>query len=537
MPKNKGKLYADAVKYLIGLIQPHKKWYFIASGLAVLSAAVGLLNTRTTQRLIDSAAMGQIDAIVHHALLLALIIVVNFALTRMRGISVAVLAAGASRDMKRRVACALIYADYKETIRLNAGDTLSTVNSDTETVSDFLGGDLIGLFAQAVMLLGAVIYLLATNPILFFITFAYTPIGMFFTLTLNKKMQQLYPVKADRAGEALSVIEQALAQIPVIKSFLMEKMVRQKVAAGCSAVLGTELEIAKWDALLQPACQSTSSMPRILYLLFAGWLVMRGEMTLGAYIAVFDLLFFIVGPTVYFPFMLNGLNKAVASMHRVKQLERIPQAERAKEAPAWKEEPEIIIRNLSYGYDTQKTVLSSLSFSHRGTGIVAVKGASGSGKTTLLDLIAGLLTPAEGSITTNRNIAVLPQHEFLFSDTVMNNVRLGSLHASQEDIRAAIADAGADDIDPTMLVGDSGTALSGGQGQRVSLARIILSDAPIWLLDEPTSALDADTERVILNTLEREKSRRLIIISAHRESLLHMADTVLDLDAAGGAAL
>jgi ABC-type multidrug transport system fused ATPase/permease subunit len=131
----------------------------------------------------------------------------------------------------------------------------------------------------------------------------------------------------------------------------------------------------------------------------------------------------------------------------------------------------------------------------------------------------------------------MPQNGFLFSDTVYNNIRLGRADATDTEVCAAIADAGADDIDATVVVGDKGATLSGGQSQRVSLARTILSDAAIWLLDEPTAALDADTERMILNTLERERHKRLIIISAHRESLLRMADAVLALGATGGAAV
>ena len=535
--KNKEHLYNHAIQYIATLIKPHRKWYFIASGLAFVSAAAGILNAKATQGLVDGAKAGQPRDIIYNAVLLGLIIGANYLITRISGVSVAKLAAGASRDMKRNVASALLDADYKEIAVLQAGDAFSTVNTDTKNVSDFLGGDLIGLFSQAIMLLAAVGYLLFTNPLLFAVTFAYTPIGMFFTLNLNKKMQNLYPVRADRAGQALSVTEQALLQIPVIKSFLMEKRLRRKVSQSCDAVLDTEMKIALPDAFLQPACASTSSVPRILFFLFAGALVMRGEMTLGAFIAIFDLLNFIVGPSVYFPFMLNSLNRSVASINRIKRLESLPRARMLQPEKKPCGEPTLNIEKLSFGYDAEKPIISSLSFSHRGTGFIAVKGKSGSGKTTLLDLISGLLTPTDGRISVNGGIAVLSQNSFLFSDTILQNVLLGRQDASEDDVLSAMKSAGIESLDSGLVVGDGGSELSGGQRQRVSLARTLLSNAPVWLLDEPTSALDADTERVILDTLERERNRRLILVSAHRASLIEMADVVLDLDACGGEVL
>lgn len=537
MPKNKGKLYKNAASYLLKLITPHKNWYFIASILAIVSVGTGLLSAKVTEWLVNSATTGEISAILQNAGLFTFIIIVNLTISYVSGISVARLAAGASRDMKRNIAGAIVDADYQEIINLKAGDAMSTVNSDTQTVSAFLGGDLVGLFSQAVMALGAIVYLLCTNPILMLITFAYTPIGMFFTLTLNKKMQRLYPVRADKAGEALSVIEQALMQVPVIKSFLMEKQIREKVKQSCDSVLSTEMEIAKSDALLQTACASTSSIPRILFIIFAGLAVMHGNMTLGAFIAVFDLLNFIVGPSVYFPFMLNSLNKAVASINRVKRLEKLPKAvEKTDNAQHTEKYPSVVIDNMSFGYG-YKLIFDDISLSHIGAGIVAIKGKSGRGKTTLLDLLSGLLVPEKGTINISGNVAAMQQDSFLFSGTSSENIRLGRLNATDEEVSAVMVRSGATGIEKESDAGEGGGKLSGGQRQRISLARTILSDADIWLLDEPTSALDEETERIILDTLETERKRRLIFISAHRRSLLDIADEVIDLDAEGGVAI
>ncbi|MDR1631187.1 MAG: ABC transporter ATP-binding protein/permease [Oscillospiraceae bacterium] len=534
MPKNKGNLYKNAASYLQTLIIPHKKWYFISSALAFVYVGTGLLNAKATEWLVDSATQGNASAILLNAGFLALIILSNLIIAYVSGVSTSRLAAGATRDMKRSIANSLVNSDYQSMIDVKAGDALSTVNTDTQTVSGFLSGNLIGLFSQSVMALGAIIYLFCTNPMLMLISFAYTPIGMFLTFTINQKIQKRYPICADKAGEAISTIEQALMQVPVIKSFLIENQIHEKVKQSCGSLLSTEMEIAKWNALLQPACQSTSSIPRILFFIFAGMSVMQGSMTLGTFIAVLDLLAFIIGPSVYFPFMLNSLNKAVAAINRVKRLEDLPRAEKRADDEQYKSHiPSVNFSNLSFGY-SGKMILSELSLSYSGAGVIAIKGRSGCGKTTLLDLIAGLLAPTKGTISISGNITAMQQDSFLFNGTVSENIRFGNLNATSDEVSSVMVRSGAENIDRQSDAKEGGGMLSGGQRQRVSLARTILSEADIWLLDEPTSALDEETERIVIDTIKRERTRRLIIISAHRRTLLDIADTVIDLDALGG---
>ena len=502
MPKNKDKSYSHALKYLARRISPHKKWYIFASILSLVSVGVNLLNVKVTGRLVDNAVLGSMGEIAQSAIFLTIIIAVNFVTARFSGVCVARFSYGAVRDMKSGIADVLVRADYREIVKLRAGDVLSTVNADAQIVSEFLSGNLISLFSQALMALGAIVYLLCTDPVLMLVTFAYTPIGMFFTLTLNAKMNKLYPVRADRAGDSLSVIEQALAQIPVIKSFVLEAQMKRRIQEHNNTVLDADMSVARPEAMLQTACQSTSSIPHILFFLYAGALVMHGDMTLGAFIAIFDLLNFIIGPSVYFPFLMNGLNRAVASANRAKDIEKLPREVKRK---IMRGSPSIEMENVEFSYTQGSPILKSISFSFQKPGIVALKGKSGRGKTTLLDLITGLMQPDSGELFVNGAVAVLEQEPFLFEwDTERENAN---------------------------------ATLSGGQKQKTAFARMERADAEVWLLDEPTASLDAESVRELLAILEQERSRRLIVISSHNQAIWEMADAVLDLDAKGGAAL
>ena len=535
MPKNRLSSIRSAFSYLFRFIAPHKKWYIAASGAAVLLVGVSLLQAKVTASLVDVSATGKINPILYALCLFLVVLLLKIAFTYICGISSSKLAAKVSRDLKRHVCAQLIHAEYGAVSGIKSGDTLSTVNTDTAAVCDFIAGDFISLFSQIIMAVGAFSFLLAVNPRLCLISFVYTPLGMFFTLSLNKKMNALYPLVADLKGEALSAAEQALSCIPVIKSFLMERQVRNRVHAQFEHIRRTEMNISVWNALLQPACSTTSFIPQFIYLLYGGYAVMRGALSLGMYIAVYDLINFVIAPTVYFPFMLNSFNATVASINRIRRIESLPQ-----EIPAQKSTvsacPSVTIENLSFSYgESGAAVLRDLSFSHCGAGLIAVCGESGCGKTTLFDLIAGLYSPHNGNIRVSGKIGVLPQDAELFAATAMENIRLGDERFTDADVIAAATAAGADDFIRAMpdgydaQLGDGRANLSGGQKQRIALARLLLRDAAVWLLDEPTSALDAQTEHLILEVIRQKSKEKLIIASAHRHSMIRFADRVIEL--------
>lgn len=538
MSKNKELNYISAFSYLFKVIKPYKKWYLTAAAISLILVGTNLINTRITQMLVDSSMNGNFSKIMSSLIVFILLILMNTALRYTSGICVSKLSASTSRDLKCHIAKTLLHADYKEIIKLRGGDTLSSVNSDTGNVCNFIAGDFIGLFSQFTMAIGALVYLTYVNPLLAVATFAYTPIGMFFTLSLNNKMGKLYSIEADYKGEALSVVEQALSQIPVIKSFMMEKQIKNKIYKEYNKVYKTAMNISIWNSLMQPACASTSQIPRISYMIFAGYMVMRGHLTIGAFIAVFDLLDVIIGPSVYFPFMLNGLNSSIASINRISRLENIPQRYDSREVSYFDDLPELKVNDVSFEYLDNKPIIKGFSMCHKGNGIIALCGESGSGKTTLLDIISGLYKPKEGSVEVNGTISVMSQETYIFSMSLMENVRLVKRQASDEEVIEALKLAGANEFAEALpngyytMLGEGNTALSGGQKQRISLARTILQNSSIWLLDEPTSALDAETESIVVAAITKVSKEKLIIMSAHRQSLIDIADEVVNLKGA-----
>lgn len=546
MPKNSKSKYKPAFKFLFSFIGKHKIWYLVPMVIALLLIGINLLQAYATERLIDNSIARESNKLIQDIVLFVVIVTANVALTWLKILSSGKLSALCIRDMKGFIARKLIDADYGETIKLKSGDMLNTLNTDTETVARFIGGNLIGLFSQFAMATGALIYLMKVHPILCLVTFAYTPIGLFFTMSINKKCNRLYPQNADCKGEALSIVEQTLSCIPIIKSFIMEKQIVKRVKAAYLKIYEKEMKLSILNALMQPACFSTSKIPGLTYLIFAGRLVMKGELSVGTFVAVYGLLEFIIGPSVYFPFLLNDLNRSIASINRIRKIEDLLQIEK-KEIPYIEtSEPWINVSNISFHYNENKPILQDVSFNIKDNGIVVLKGESGSGKTTLIDLISGLYSPKGGSIeicginpsdSDIRNLlSIVSQEIYLFPISIKENIRQSKPIATDEDVQNAAKLVGAHEFISKLengyetVIGDGNTGLSGGQKQRIALAQAILKDAPIWLLDEPTSALDVDTEAVVTNVIKKAAQNKIIIASSHRQSLIDEADRVINLD-------
>lgn len=547
MSKNNISRYKSATRFLYKFIKPHRKWYLLAIAISIIVIGVNMIQIYTTEQLVNSSISGDKNKILVNIIVFVAIVGANVFLTWVSSISIGRLSAFCTRDMKRYITNKLIMAEYSEIVKVKTGDILNTLNSDTGIVTTFISGYFISLFSQVAMTLTAFIYLLTVNPVLCIITFLYTPIGIFFTMNLNKKLNVLYPKSADFKGEALSLVEQAMSCIPVIKSFLMEKRITKSIDNAYKKIYRNDMKISVYRALMQPACYSTSHFPRLIYLIYAGNMVMSGDLTVGTFVAFYGLLEYIIGTTVYLPFMLNSLNTSIASINRINRIEKISQVNKIKEIGKKQlEKSSINVSNISFSYEKSNTILNGLTFNISKNGIYVLKGESGSGKTTLLDLLCGLYKPSIGNIdvcnvdpyTTDISniISVVLQDIYLFPVSVKENIRYSKLNATNIEVEKASILAGANEFISKLnegydtLIGDGNVGLSGGQKQRIALAQAILKDTPIWLLDEPTSALDNETESIVKNTIKHASKNKIIIISSHKKSIIDIADRVINLE-------
>ncbi|WP_274361311.1 ABC transporter ATP-binding protein [Paenibacillus thermotolerans] len=546
MPKNRAQRDSSVLLFLFQAIKPHKQWAAAGAFLSLASAATALMLTYFTQRLVTQTIQGVIQPVT--VWLFVLLVIVSALTGGISGASSGRLGALVGRDLKRSVADKTMQAEYRFVRDISAGDAVSVVNSDCNRISSFVSSDLFSLVTQTLTAICAFIYLLTLHPTVGLLTFAYTPVGMVLAGTINRRLNALYPASARQKGEALSAVEQALASLPVIKSFTMERSIRKRLDLTFEKLYETDKRIKWWDSLLQPACLSVANAPHLIFTVAGGLYALSGQLELAVFIAIVQLLGYIIPPTVMLPFMINNLNQAAASMKRVERLTNLPSESGndnriSAEAAA---KPSVEFRNVSFAYDAENPVLMDVSFAAERPGIIAVVGGSGSGKTTIGSLLSGLFRPDVGSIVYcgqdgaslnagefGKLVAVMPQDIYLFSASILDNVRMGKESAERGDIVAAARAAGVSDFNShdehglDTPIGDGGASLSGGQAQKLALARVLLKDSPIWFLDEPTSALDAASEQLTHELIRTMASTKLIMIAAHRMSTIRLADRII----------
>lgn len=538
----------SALVPLYNLTSPHKKWVVSCMLLSVASAAAALVLTYFTKQLVTQAVGSDLSS--STVWLFVLVVVASALIGGLSGMASGRLGAYTGRDMKRDVAAKLMKADYRTVQATSSGDAISIMNSDCKQISAFLSSDLFSLFTQILTAVCAFGYLLMLHPWLGLMTFAYTPIGMFLASRINRRMSDLYPIASERKGEALTAVEQALTSLPVIKSFAMERRMMAKLDVAFERLYETDKRIEFWDALLQPACLSVANTPNLVFMIVGGLLALSGQLGLGEFIAMTQLLGYIIPPTVMMPFMLNNLNRSAASLRRIQSVLHLAVAEDntdLRSVEPQRGSASITVENLSFAFHpAAAAVLQGISFTVQGPGMTAIVGGSGSGKTTLLSLLSGLYRPDHGSIRINGQdtshlsqsslspwFSVVPQDIHLFSATMLDNLRVGKADAEDDELVAAAKATGVYDFAVhkeqglDAFIGDGGSAISGGQAQKLGLARAYLKNAPIWLLDEPTSALDGASEERLHKLLCEIAATRTVFVAAHRVATIRLADRII----------
>ena len=433
------------------------------------------------------------------------------------------------------------------------GDIMSRILADTGSVQNILttvSNDLIKQPITAACAIGAFIYLLISSGqgILFLVNLVFIGIAAWPIYEFGKRISQ----KAQRAqqglGELNTAVQQNLENQREVRAYAMEEREIQEFRNVSWRLRTNIVKLVKYQKALVPVME-------IVTALALSFLLVRGRMcglTLTDFMAIAAALFFTFDSMKRAGTAWNRFNEAQGALKRLAEVmlepNTIPEAENPKTfgGPV---KGEIRFRKVSFGYDPEKLVLRDVDLTIPPGQIVGLVGPSGSGKTTFASLIPRFYEATSGAVEVDgidvrelrthelrENLSLVGQQALLFAGTIRENIRLGRMAATDEEIMAAADSAAVTKFLSTQPqgidteLGQGGAGLSGGQRQRVAIARAFVKDAPILILDEATASLDAESEREIQEELDKLAQGRTTLIVAHRFSTIRNAQRILVFD-------
>jgi ATP-binding cassette, subfamily B, multidrug efflux pump len=430
------------------------------------------------------------------------------------------------------------------------GDILSRLANDLTNVRMLLGFGALSLFNTLVVYAAAVFLMTRISPLLTICAIAPFPVMVIIVKKISASMFRRSKRMQEALSRLTSSVEENVSAAAVVKAYCREEGEIESFRQVCASYLDASMGVARLRGGMLPVMAATGALGTLVVLFMGGDLVIRGELTLGGFVAFNGYLAMLVWPTIMFGWILNMLQRGAASMSR---LGEILNAQAEVTEPAHPVEPgelcgEIEFRNLSFSY-RDAPMLRGINLKIARGARIGIVGVVGSGKSTLVRLIPRLFPVADGSLfidgvdlntlslTAVRGaVGFVPQESFLFSRSIGENIAYGKPGASQEEIERAARIAGlSGDIARfpdgfATLVGERGVTLSGGQKQRVSIARALIKEPSILILDDPLSAVDADTEEEILTALAAYYGERTVLIVSHRLSPLRGCDQILVME-------
>ncbi len=432
------------------------------------------------------------------------------------------------------------------------GDLMTRFTSDLNAVRMAIGPAVISAFDASVMTVMVIfqmmyyvnveLTLLAIIPMLFI---------CFGEIYYGKIIYKRFKARQEAVSNLTDFVQESFSGVRVIKAFVRERSELKAFIKANKATMEKNLDIVRLQSIVMPLLDVVIGASTLITLVYGGYLVLYGKITLGRFVAFHQYINMLVWPMLACGESIQMFSQGGASVRRIKEV--------------FEEKPEIFDSDTTEEIEKMEgnIVLSHLTFIHKGHTeptlkdinltipagtTLAVIGRTGNGKSTLVNLLLRLYNTKPGMIlidgrdintialkTLRENIAYVPQDNFLFSDTLKSNIAFGS----EEDMQAITKATKAACIHENIIrfpdgyetvVGERGVTLSGGQKQRSSIARALMKDAPILILDDALSAVDTDTEERILHNLKQTREGKTTILIAHRISTIQNADIILVLE-------
>lgn len=529
------------------------KWLYLVAFLSLfLAELLDLLSPQLTNRIVDDVILGgKIDELTWIILAFLGIGIGRCIFGYVRDYIFDMTGSKISSNMRRDIFKHIqtLSASYFD--KTNTGELMSRVKDDIDHIWDALG--FVGmLLVQVVFHTGLVIFfMMKLNPVLTIIPIVAMIICGGIAVIMERKLGSVYEAISEENAKLNTVAEENLGGVRTVKSFAREEFEIKKFLSHNKKYYDLNMTQSKVFVKYYPYFSVITKILPLMVLLFGAHYVINKDMTLGQLTAFVDYSQNIVWPMEMLGWLTNSFSSAVASNKKIRKISNTKPDVTEKENPVILPEVKggITFDKVCFHKEDMHEILHDISFDIKPGQTLGIMGATGAGKSSIIQLLQRMYDATEGSISLDgvdirdltlsqlrSNINCVSQDVFLFSDTILENIKMGAkINTDYDRVRRAAKDAQAADFIERMdekydtVIGERGVGLSGGQKQRISIARALAKKSPILVLDDSTSALDMETEHEIQNMLNSLDGTTKIIIG-HRISAVRSADEIIVLE-------
>ncbi len=529
-------------KWLFCYTKPYMPKIFLIMLFGILSSVMSTYMAVVCKGLIDSAIGGNIiiTALIVYISITVLMMVID---TVGQLISV-VLDEKFSFGIRKQVYEQIINSHWMSIKKYHTGDLMTRLTSDAGAIANGIIYTIPTIIQLFVTLCLCFVTLFYFEPMLALMALVIGPVAAVISLVLGKKLKKLQEKVQESESKYRSYVQESLANLLIVKSFVNEDYATKRLV---------ELRDERFKWVYKKSKVSIASSTAMSFVFQLGYIVAftygalnvsSGNISYGTMTLFLTLINRVQSPIVGLAQQIPKIVSILASAGRVMELENIPLEEKDKEnIPVTQVGMEV--KNLSFCYDGEKeNVFTNADFSIKPGEFVAILGESGIGKTTLIRLVMSFMREYEGEITfvnqdgerevanakTREFLSYVPQGNTLFSGSIRENIMMGKLDATEEEIEEALKMSASYDFVQELpngvdtVIGERGHGISEGQAQRIAIARALIKKAPFLILDEATSALDMKTEMDVIHELQNLTPRPTCLIITHRPSILDYCD-------------
>ena len=549
MSKNKNVTFAWALK---NIIWPRRKTLFIGFILILFSRVASLVLPGASKYLIDDVIKNS-DLEMLKTLLIVVVIAVtvqaitSFLLTRILSVEAQHLISQLRTKVQKKVlSLPISYFDNTK-----SGELVSRIMTDVEGVRNLVGTGLVQLVGGTITAIVSLVLLIKISASM--TLFVLVPVSIFAFIAMKAfgKIRPIFRTRGKINAEVTGRLTETLNGVRVIKGFNAEEQENNVFEKGVLKLYNNIKSSLTATAFVTSSATFLLGLASVGIMGIGGYYIIKGEMTIGDFLAFTLYLGFMIAPIVQMSNIGSQLTEAFAGLDRTEEIMKMDPENLPVDRPIQLESilGEIEFKDVSFAYEEGNDVLHDINFKAPQGSVTALVGSSGSGKSTTASLAATFLNPKSGLITIDgndltkvdlqsyrKNLGVVLQDDFLFEGTIRENIVFPKPDATEGEIQAAIKGAYVNEFTDKFddgletIIGERGVKLSGGQRQRISIARALLANPKIIILDEATSNLDTESEMYIQKSLNVLIKDRTTFVIAHRLSTIRQADQILVIE-------